>query len=416
MTRIKACRGCGGSDLHTILSLGEVPLANRLLTGPQRHEPEPRFPLTLLFCPSCSLVQIRETVDPETLFSHYLYFSSYSSTFLAHAAAAANLYRQQFHLGPGCLVVEIASNDGYMLRNFVAAGIPVLGIEPAANIAACARQLGVPTLTAFFDESLATRLVSERGPADLILAANVLAHVADIHGFVAGIARLLAKDGAAVIEVPDLCQMIKQSEFDTIYHEHLCYFSLHALCSLLRRHHLELFNMEHLPIHGGSLRLYLQHMSASRSPDPAVEKRLAWELRKGVAGLDYYRSFAASVDRLRADLLGELSRRKDAGQKLAAYGASAKGSTLMNSFGIGSETLAFVADRSPVKQGLYTPGNHLPVVDPAALGIRKPDAVLLLTWNFAAEILKQQTDYLKAGGAFIVPVPTVRTLDRGNIP
>lgn len=412
METIEACRACRSDRLTTILELGTVPLANALVPEDRLEDTEPAFPLTLLFCESCSLVQIRETVSPEVLFSHYHYASSFSDTMLAHAAQAAKTHIERFTLGPGSFVVEIASNDGYLLKNFVSRGIPALGIDPARNIVELARAGGVDTLCAFFDERVADRVARDR-PADLVLANNVVAHVADLRGVIAGVARLLAEEGAAVFEFPYVGDMIADVEFDTIYHEHLCYFSLGAVRALARSHDLEVFDVERLAIHGGSLRVYLGR-AGSRPVGPEVAALAAVEEGLGMPRSRFYLDFASEVRRLSARLGDELSRRKGAGQTLAAYGASAKGSTLMNVCGIDRSLLDFVVDRSTVKQGMYTPGNRLPILDPSALVARRPDATLLLTWNFADEIVRQQREYLDGGGVFLVPVPRLRTIGKGE--
>jgi SAM-dependent methyltransferase len=409
MRTITACRACGGSQLETLLHLGTVPLANALLE--RRDQDEPRFPLTLAFCPHCSLVQILETVDPKVLFSHYLYFSSFSDTVLAHARAEAQMLIDRCGLGPRSLVVEVASNDGYLLRNFIARNIPVLGIEPAANVAQAAEVAGVPTRRAFFGRELAEQLRREGRRADVLIGNNVLAHVADLEGFVDGVARLLAPGGCAVFEVPYVREMIDKTEFDTIYHEHLCYYSLHALSALFERHGLRVTDVQRLDIHGGSLRVFAAP-AAGAAPGGAVAALLAEESACGLAGEAYYEDFVQRVERLRDDLLAELTRRKAAGQRLAAYGASAKGSTLMSYVGIDDRHLDYVVDRSTVKQGRFTPGNRLAILPPEALLERRPDAVLLLTWNFADEIARQQRGYLDAGGTFIVPVPRVHAIAR----
>jgi len=409
---IDKCRSCGAEGLEQVLDLGRVPLANALLTESQLDEPEPRFPLTLAFCPACSLVQIRETVAPEVLFRRYLYFSSFSETMLEHARRASEMMIERFGLGPDSLVVEIASNDGYLLRNFVARGVPALGIEPAENIAQEAEDAGVPTLCEFFGRELAQRLKGEGREADVVIGNNVLAHVADTNGFADGVAVLLKPSGCAVFEFPYVGDMIANTEFDTIYHEHLCYFSLHAVRALFARHGLRLVDVERLPIHGGSLRVFLQPGTGAPGPSPAVSALADEETERGMTGPEFYRAFADKVGDLKSGLVAELRRRKDAGQSIAAYGASAKGSTLLGYCGIGAETLDFICDRSTVKQGRFAPGNHLPILPPEALLARRPDAVLLLTWNFADEILRQQEEYLRAGGEFIVPVPEVRTVGK----
>jgi SAM-dependent methyltransferase len=409
MRTITACRACGRPGLETLLHLGIVPLANALLDQPDQDEP--RFPLTLALCPHCSLVQILETVDPRVLFSHYLYFSSFSDTMLAHARAEAEMLIDRCGLGRRSLVVEVASNDGYLLRNFIARNIPVLGIEPAANVARAAEAAGVPTRCAFFGRELADQLRGEGRRADVLIGNNVLAHIADLDGFVDGIARLLAPNGCAVFEVPYVREMIDGTEFDTIYHEHLCYYSLHALSVLFERRGLRITDVHRLDIHGGSLRVFAEP-AAVAAPARAVATLLAEESACGLTDAAYYRDFVRRVEQLRDDLRAELERRKAAGQRLAAYGASAKGSTLMSYAGIDDRHLDYIVDRSTVKQGRFAPGNRLAILQPEALAERRPDAVLLLTWNFADEIVRQQRAYLDTGGVFIVPVPHVRTIGK----
>ena len=405
------CRSCGGGAVRTVLSLGRTPLANALLRPGQVTATgfeEPRFPLDWAVCGTCTLAQITETVPPETLFRDYVYRSSFSDTMLRHARLLALDLARERQLGPGSLVVEVASNDGYLLKNYAAAGIPVLGIEPARNIARIAREDGVATIEEFFGEDLAARLAAEGRRADVLHAHNVLAHVADLNGFVRGIRRVLKDTGVAVLEVPSLQEMVDRVEFDTIYHEHLCYFSATALDALFARHELALTAVERLPIHGGSLRLTVGR--AGSPPDPSVRRVLEEEAAWGVRRADPYDGFAARVDTLKSALTGMLARLRASGARLAAYGASAKGSTLLNTFGIGRETLDFVVDRSSVKQGLLTPGTHLPILPPEALLERRPDYVLLLTWNFADEILEQQAEFCRRGGRFIVPLPEPRIL------
>jgi SAM-dependent methyltransferase len=404
------CRSCGEGGLQGILSMGSTPLANALLDEGQLGGPEQTYPLDLVLCPACGLVQITETVPPEKLFSEYLYLSSFSETMLRYSEQiAARLVRERA-LGPGSLVVEVASNDGYLLQYYARAGVPVLGVEPAENIARVAeRERGVPTVCDFFGESLARRLAAEGRRADVIHANNVLAHVADLNGVVRGFERLLKDEGVAVIEVPYVKEMIDNCEFDTIYHEHLCYFSLTALDSLFRRHGLVITDVERLSIHGGTLRIYAGKAAGAR-PSSSVEGLLAEEAEWGATGAEFYLGFGEKVERLRAGLLALLRELKSEGKRVAVYGASAKGSTLLNYFRIGRETLDFVVDRSEVKQGRYTPGTHLPIYPPARLLEEMPDYALLLTWNFADEILEQQAEYRRRGGRFIIPVPEVRVV------
>jgi SAM-dependent methyltransferase len=405
------CRACGGAGLAPILDMGGTPLANRLLRADQLDAPEPTYPLRLVFCPACALVQITETVPPEVLFSDYLYFSSFSQTMLDHAVALVETMVERAALDDSSLVVELASNDGYLLQYYKRRGVPVLGVEPAANVAAVAeRERGIPTAVEFFDEGVARRLGQSRGQADVIHGHNVLAHVADLNGFVAGIGALLKPGGVAVIEAPYVRDMVENIEFDTIYHEHLCYFSLTSLCHLFEQHGMTVADVERVAIHGGSLRIFVRRLdgaSPASLQSRAVEAMLEEERSLGMTGVAYYRDFGERVARLRGELTALLTRLKAEGQSIAAYGASAKGSTLLNYFGIGQATLDFVVDRSTHKQGLYTPGTHLPILAPEALFERMPDAVLLLTWNFRDEILAQQAEYRERGGRFIVPIPRV---------
>ena len=397
-----ACRSCGATQLEKVLSLGRTPLANALLRAEDLERPEPTFPLELVFCPACALVQITETVPPEQLFSHYLYLSSFSDTMVKHSEElAARLVRER-RLDRDSLVIEVASNDGYLLQFYKQAGVPVLGIEPAANVAEVAELKGIPTLVRFFGRELAAELRSSGRRADVIHANNVLAHVADLNGFVAGLALTLKDGGVAVIEAPHVKPMIERLEFDTIYHEHLCYYSLTALQPLFKRHGLEIVDVFEIPLHGGSLQV---HASLGGRPSDRVVRLLEEEREAGVGELEFYRDFGDKVLRLRKSLVATLEDLKSSGSRIAAYGASAKGATLLNYCHIGRETIEFVADRSTVKQGLYTPGAHLPIKSPESLLTERPDHVLLLTWNFADEILQQQAAYRQQGGKFIIPVP-----------
>jgi len=403
------CRSCGHADLIPVLSLGQVPLANALLSAEQLHKSEERFPLELYFCPQCALAQIGETVPPQRLFRDYTYASSFSDTMIKHARTLVETLIGRYDLGPGSLVMEAASNDGYLLQFYKARGIPVLGIEPAANIAELAiTTKGIPTLVEFFDQDLACRLAARGQFADIIHAHNVFAHVPDPNKFVAGIKQVLKPNGVAVIEAPYVRDLITKLEFDTIYHEHFSYYSLSSVEALCRRHGLMVRDVELDPIHGGSLRLFIAHAGGPSSM--RVGKLLAKERSEGLLTFDYYRNFAERVARLKRELLELLQRLKQEGRRIAAYGASAKGSTLMNAFGIDGRLLDFVVDRSHLKQGRFTPGNHLPILPPQALLERRPDYVLLLTWNFAAEILAQQDEFRRCGGKFIVPVPEVAVL------
>lgn len=397
------CRACQQRHLRPVLSLGVQPLANSLLTAEQLHQPEPKYPLDVVFCPDCALLQITETVPPEILFRNYLYFSSYSETVLANARAMVNDLLATRPLSPNSLVVEIASNDGYLLQYFQQAGIPVLGIEPAANIAQVARQKGIPTENDFFTDSLAAKLAAEGKLADIIIGNNVLAHVANLNGFVNGVARLLKPTGVAQFEFPYVKDLIDHSEFDTIYHEHLCYYSLTAVQRLFQQHNLHVVKVQRTPIHGGSLRVQFAHPSAR--VDASVSALLAEEAAWGVETFSFYADFADRVNQLGHELKSLLAALKQQGKRIAAYGAAAKGSTLLNFLQIGTETIEFVVDRSPHKQGRYMPGVHIPILPTEELVRRQPDYALLLTWNFADEILRQQAEYRRRGGKFVIPVP-----------
>ncbi len=400
---IDGCRSCGSTKLTKILDLGETPLADRLLTQETMDIPEPKAPLDLVFCENCSLVQILATVSPEVLFcDDYPYYSSVSPYLMKHFGDSARAIMKSQSLTEDSLVIEAASNDGYMLHHFRDSGISVLGIDPAEGPANKAIERGVPTLKTFFSEDLAQSLKAQGREADVFLANNVLAHVADLNGFVAGIKALLKDTGVAVIEAPYLLDLIEKLEFDTIYHQHLCYFSVTALVVLFERHGLSLNHVEKTAIHGGSLRLFIQPTADRRS---SVDTFLENEKALGVDTAAYYKAFGERVEGLKNALMTILDSLRDENKSIAGYGAAAKANTLMSYCGINGQHLEFIADKNPFKQGRFMSGNALPICDPVKIGTDAPDYLLILAWNFADEIIDQQTDFRQRGGKFIIPIP-----------
>jgi SAM-dependent methyltransferase len=405
--KIQGCRSCGSTQLEVVLDLGNSAIADGLLTSDQLARSEPRYPLQLAFCHECALAQINYTVPPEELFGNeYPYFSSVSDALQKHTRANVLEIIERRRLGPEHRVIELASNDGYLLKHYKAAGIQVLGIDPATPPAQAARKIGIDTIIDFFTVNLAEKLASEGISADVMHANNVLAHVADTNGFVAGIRKLLKPNGMAVLEFPYVRDLVDHCEFDTIYHQHLCYFSVKSVDTLFRRHGLYLNDVRRIPIHGGSLRLYVEPVE---NVQPSVKQLLAEEEQLGLNRIDYYRDFSARVEKLKRDLMAllkDLTTKQ--GKRLGGYGAPAKGCTLVNYFGIDTSVVPYLVDKNTFKQGRYMPGTRQPIHAPEFLMQDKPDYVLLLPWNFADEILAQQAEFRAAGGKFIIPIPEPR--------
>jgi SAM-dependent methyltransferase len=406
---VTSCRACGGRLTVTMADLGLQPPSNAFLASLDEVHGEKRYPLRAKVCESCKLVQVDYDVAPQELFGNYVYFSSYSDDWLAHAKEYCGMACRRFGLGSESLVVELASNDGYLLKNFVAMGVPVLGIDPSDTVAAAAEKIGVPTLVEFFGASLATQLAGEGRQADLIIGNNVLAHVPLLNDFVAGIGLLLKPTGYVTIEFPHLLELIEHVEFDTIYHEHYSYISLYAIEQVFSRHGLRIYDAERLPTHGGSLRIFAAHSNRSDLEDSALLRELrAQESAAGLADLHTYLRFAERVENCRRSLLAFLGAAKREGKTVAAYGAAAKGNTLLNFCAVTPADISLVADRNPHKQSKFLPGTHIPVVSPEALLRSRPDYVLILPWNLQEEIRQQLQGIEQWGGRFVTPVPEVR--------
>jgi SAM-dependent methyltransferase len=401
------CRACEEA-IESFLALGELPLANALAPLDRPGAEQERFPLTMARCPRCALVQLAESINPHRLFDTYNYLSSTSPAFVAHARRLTERLVRERSLGASSRIVEIASNDGYLLQHYRARGVPVLGIEPAANIAQIAREAGIETRAEYFSPDLAARLRDEGHAADVVHANNVLAHMPDLRGVAAGIATLLKDDGVAVIEVPYLGDLLDRVAFDTVYHEHLCYFALTPLVPLLAEEGLTIVDVERLSIHGGSLRIFAGHGGV---PSERVGGLLAEEAAWGVADRAVYERFADRVRAFPSTLQDFLGTVHDEGSSIAAYGAAAKGATLLNYCEIGRELVDFVVDRSPMKQGQAMPGVEIPIFAPDELARRRPDHLLVLAWNFADEIMEQQREYSRAGGTFVLPLPEPRIVE-----
>ena len=408
---MSACRSCGRPLTHEFVDLGMSPLCESFPTAEQLDRMEPFYPLRVLVCDGCFLVQLREYVSPEEIFTEYAYFSSFSESWLRHARAYVEAMTERFGLGPTSSVVELASNDGYLLQYFVERGIPALGIEPAANVARAAVERGVPTEVRFFGVEAARDLVARRGVVDLLLGNNVLAQVPDLNDFVGGMPILLAPDGVLTLEFPHLVRLVDGNQFDTIYHEHFSYFSLTAVKTLLARHGLALFDVEELPSHGGSLRVFAHHTADPRHTEqPTVGALLAREAELGLSALPWYGTFAARVHDTKRRLLSFLIDAKASGKSIAGYGAPGKGNTLLNYCGIRTDFLDYTVDRNPYKHGRFLPGTHIPIHPPERIQETRPDYVLIIPWNLEKEIAAQLAYIRDWGGRCVVPIPEVRVL------
>ena len=404
-----ACRSCGSASLSLFVDLGAMPLANSFLTT--ADEPEQRFPLVVNVCAECFLVQTQDCVDASSIFSDYAYFSSYSDSWLRHAREYSEFVVNRFGLGRESLVIEVASNDGYLLRNFVRLGIPCLGVEPAANVAAVARRAGIRTESAFFGSTFGGDLAKRGLSADLMIANNVLAHVPDINDFLAGFRAALNSDGIATFEFPHLLNLIREVQFDTIYHEHFSYLSLLAVEGCLERNGLAAFDIEELATHGGSLRLYVQRIDCGKRPRAAALGDIRRkEASAGLAMMATYRSFAPRVEHVRAKLRQFFRQSRSDGKSVVAYGAAAKGNTLLNYCGTTKDDVAFCVDRSLQKQGRFLPGSRIPIYAIEEIDRKRPDFVLILPWNLKEEIVKGLAHIEKWGGRFVVAIPELKVL------
>ena len=403
--RRTTCRACGGSRLRRFLSLGATPLANSFLHSPHEFTSEPTYPLDVYFCEHCSLVQLLDVIDPEILFRNYVYVTGTSDTIAAHNNHYAQTLVDLINLGASDLVVEIASNDGSLLKCFQQHDVKTVGIEPAENIANIARGNGIDTISHFFDSSLAQSVRESYGPAKVVIGNNVLAHVDETQDFLRGCKELLEEDGLVVIEVPYLRDLLDQLEYDTIYHEHLCYFSATTLLALCDAVGLSIVRLDRVPVHGGSLRMYAGRQDRYVSHGDDVVDLAKAERDSGLTEFSRYKRFATDVKHNRRAILELLEDLRREGKSVAAYGAPAKGNTLLNYCGIDTRLVTYTVDKNPMKVGLYTPGMHLPVLPVSTLLDRHPDHMLILAWNFAEEIMEQQQSYRDRGGRFIIPIP-----------
>lgn len=402
------CRSCGSGVREAVVDLGSTPLANSYLEESDLNDLEPKFPLKALVCETCWLVQLEHTVDPEDIFGHYAYFSSISESWLNHSDRFAEAMISQLDLNGESMVVEVASNDGYLLRSFRLKGIPVLGIEPAKNVADSAIKAGIPTRVEFLAPPVAAGMVADGVKPDLLIGNNVLAHVPDMNDFVEALAMLMSERTLLSMEFPHVLNLIREVQFDTIYHEHYSYLSLHAVEHVFARHGLAVVGVDRLPTHGGSLRIHARLAEGGIGPSGSVTALREIEQAEGLTDVAVYKEFAAKVETAKAALVEFLKEAKESGRTVAAYGAAAKGNTLLNTCRITTDNIEYVVDRSPFKQGLYLPGSRLPIHNPDHVLSDKPDYLLILPWNIAPEIMGQMEAISSWGGQFVLPIPTTR--------
>jgi SAM-dependent methyltransferase len=410
------CRLCGSGLRHTVVDLGMSPPCEKILFPHEIDDVEEYFPLHVKICDECLLVQLKEYVGPEAIFSEYCYFSSFSTSWVEHARRYCEMIARRLDLGNESLVVELASNDGYLLQHFLKMGIPVLGVEPAANVAEAARAIGVPTRVEFFGVATAQQMLGEGLGADLIVANNVIAHVPDLNDFVGGMKVLLKPQGVVTVEIPHVQRLLEGNQFDTIYHEHYSYFSLLTFHRVAERHGLVVFDVDEIPTHGGSLRVYFAHAGSGRAPSENVARVLAGERARGLDEVATYLAFDARARQTKRDLLSFLIAAKNEGKRICGYGAPGKGNTLLNYCGIGRDFLDFTVDRNPYKHGRHTPGMHIPIRPVEAIDEARPDYILILPWNLRDEIVAQMAHVADWGARFIIPIPHVHTLDPRELP
>lgn len=408
--RRTACRACGSDQLRPIIDLGPTPLANSFLRSQADRAAEESYPLGVYFCDGCALVQLLDVVDPEVLFRDYIYVTGTADSIIAHNTNYAATVVELLGLRPSDLVVEVASNNGQLLKCFQRHGVKVLGVEPATNIATMANDDGIETVNEFFNSRTASKIAGEYQPAKAVIGNNVLAHVDDTRDFLSGCKMLLAEDGMVITEVPYLKEFVERTEFDTVYHEHLCYFSVTSLIRLCDSVGLSIRRIDEVDVHGGSIRMYAEQSERGNGHAAEVLAIAAREAGSGLTSYQAFERFADRVRKIRSNLVSLLSRLKYEGFTIAAYGAPAKGNTLLNYCGIDTRLLDFTVDKNPLKVGMFTPGAHLPVLPVSALLERRPDYVLVLAWNFADEIIKQQQVYRDNGGHFIIPIPEPRII------